>query len=148
MVVVGSNLFSESWNLFNLIISGNITDPSARAKRWILGDFPDVEGANFPQYPIIVIGNPRTSMEQLTFSTSSIHGNDLEISVHIYAKAPTDVNRLSDSIYGAVHGNHAVFNASGVQIEGSTNGEQGTDIFGNQRIHFTEQVFKFKVFSS
>lgn len=148
VVLTGSNLHSESWNVFHAIISGNITDPSARAKRWVLGDFPDIEGKDFPNYPIIVISNPEVASETITFDPgSALQKNTMSVTVTVFSKDPRTLNQLSDSVYSAVNDNHLTLIGSNIYIDTSSNGGRGTDVIGTTRVHFNEQIFNYMVTS-
>lgn len=147
VVIVGSNIYSETWNLLYSLISGNITEPAitspARAgSRWVLGAFPDVEGKDFAGYPIVVVENAEKSTMKEGFSTSGINTNEISVSVYAYSKAPRELNILSEDISDAVLANRSVLATSGFTLTSLDNGIQGTDLIGNSRIHFREQIIR------
>ena len=152
VVVVGSNIYTQTWDLLYGVISGNVSDPAilrpAKTTRFILGAFPDVEGTNLPTFPIIVIENPEKSMTHSTFSPNlGLDNNEVSVSTFVYSKSPRELNILSEDLADAVESNVLGLISSGFSMNGLETGVQGTDIVGNQRIHFREQIIRGTVVS-
>jgi hypothetical protein len=145
--VTQTNIFDETWNIVHTIISGNITDPDSRNKKWVLGAFPNTEGKDFPDWPIIVIENPNSSAQGISFTPQGIVENTLDASVYVYSKSPQQLNRLCGSIYNQLIESDSVFLLSGLRLTTIDSGETGQDVFGNQLIHFKEQKVNLVVIS-
>jgi hypothetical protein len=140
----GSTFFSNTWALINALVSGNVPDPQTRNSIWIYGDFPDTEGNNFHGYPIITIGNPKSSVSQLSWTTNSLMNNSINISVTAYSKTSKELNPINEKIYNAMKDNELVFAQSGLNFDNITPGADGVDIIGNQRIHWNEQIINMR----
>ena len=104
-VETGSTIFSNTWALLHALVSGNVPDPSARNKKWIFGDFPDIEKSDFPGYPIIIINNPEARVEQLTWTTSSMMDNSTISAITVFGKTQAQIASLSDKIYTTMKDN-------------------------------------------
>src|SRR3990167_1247336 len=102
VVIVGSNIYSETWNLLYSLISGNVSDPAilrpAKTTRFILCAFPDLEGTNLPTFPIVVIENPEKNMTHQSFSPDGIDSNEMSVSTYVYSKSPRELNILSEDL--------------------------------------------------
>jgi hypothetical protein len=140
----GSTFFTGTWNFLHALISGNVADPQTRNKKWIFGGFPDVEGPNFPGYPIVTIDNPKASVSQASWTTNSIMENKLDTTITIYAKTSTELNTINNQVYSIVKDSEPAFTGSGINLEGITPGADGVDVIGNQRIHWNEHVVSHK----
>lgn len=153
VVVTGSNIYSETWNLLYGVISGNVSDPAilrpAKTTRFILGAFPDLEGPNLPTFPIVVIENPKKDSTKSSISPTGIITNQLETSVFSYSKSPREMNIISEDVSDAILTNRLGLASSGFSMPEVpiSDGTQGTDIVGNQRIHFREQIIRGTVVS-
>ena len=133
--------------MVHAMVSGNVTDPilSTRAENqtgstWIFGAFPDLEANRRPTFPIIVIDNPEADSSVDTFSTAGHQTKDIRTSVWAYSKGNEQLNVLTDAIKFAftASGARLDFQGSGLQIRDVDAGAAGTDIMGNDRLHFRE----------
>lgn len=138
----GSTLFTGTWNFIYSLISGNIPDPLTRGKKWIHGEFPDVEKSEFSGYPTITIDNPHNTVEQSSWTTNSLMNNIMEIPVVCWSKTAMMTNELSENIYNIMKDNELVFSQSGLNFDSIVPGANGVDIIGNQRIHWNEQIVR------
>lgn len=146
-IATGSNLYSNTWSTINAVISGNVLDPilSTRAQNqtgstFIFGAFPDMEGRTRPIFPVIVLDNPAAESTPATFANGQVQKN-LSMSAWVYSKSNLQLNTLADDVTDAILSNRATFEVSGLQVKGVDDGAQGTDIQGNQRIHYKELRF-------
>ena len=143
VVAVGSNLYSETWNTIHALISGNVVDPTLSARsttklKMIFGAFPDVENSR-PDFPIIVIENPKITSDQQTFARGNVE-KSVDVSVWAYSKSNQQLNVLVDDINDAFMANRNVLQGSGLNALSIRQGAAGTDIIGNQRVHFAETI--------
>jgi hypothetical protein len=143
----GSTLFTGTWSFLHALISGNVPDPQSRNKKWIFGAFPDIEGPNFPGYPIVTIDNPKSRVDQASWTTNSIMENKLNTTVTIFSKTSTELNGINNQIYTTIKDNELAFTASGISFETNSPGADGVDVIGNQRIHWNEMVVSNRMMS-
>lgn len=136
----GSTFFTGTWNFIYSLISGNVSDPAARNRKWIHGEFPDYKKDNFCGFPLITIGNPKGTVTQASWTTNSIMDNTLTTIVTIFSKTSAELNSLNDKVYAIVKDSEMDFTASGINFDSINPGADGVDIIGNQRIHWNEHI--------
>jgi hypothetical protein len=117
MALSKSTLFSEAWNTFYYLISGNITDPSARSKKWVSAGFPDVrnrtEGLTAAYFPWVVINSIEPTSKVITHGNSN-NQVDFDIRVDVWATNSNHLDSVADDIYDAVSANRNVLIGSGI----------------------------------
>lgn len=150
VVVTGSNINSETWNIVHTLVSGNVVDPILATrtgeKKFILGAFPDLEKSR-PIFPIIIIDNPTVDRGPQTFSYGNI-SNIVNVSVAAYSKSNKQVNEISDDIQDAILQSRQSMLGSNISLLSVNTGATGTDIVANDRVHFKETQAQFRLLST
>lgn len=136
-MLTGSSLYSDSWNTVYNLLSGNLTDPSARNKKWIFSSFPDTEKSNFPDFPIITI-NPISSISDEESFGLGIVEHELSTTVTVFTRNAQQLDTLGDNIRNAFVTNRAVLMGSGLSTLRIDTGTIDTEFYGNDRIHLKE----------
>ena len=147
-VVVGSNLFSNTWNTIYKTISGNVADPAGRSSPWIFADFPMAQEGKtdtFPGYPIVTIEPFQSDTVNLTHGLNDTYSTITSvISVHTTNKRQIDV--VSSDVWAALNDDRGTFASSGMNhLMMSPGGVDTNAIDRDNKIHTKNLGVQFKV---
>lgn len=113
-VVTGSDIFSNTWNTFYKVISGNVLDPASRGSQWIFRDYPQIQEGKtdeHPGFPIITIEPFENNGTLYTFSNMN---NSLTSTITVHTRTKRHIDIISDSINSAITSNRKTLGASGL----------------------------------
>lgn len=136
-VVAGSDIFSNTWNTFYSVISGNVVDTATRGgSQWIFADYPMIQEGKedkHPGFPIITIDPFGDTGEVYTFD-STRHSLSSMVTVHTKSKRVLDV--ISSDVVDAILSNRKVLGQSGLHnLEFSMGGNETYAMDRDNKIH-------------
>jgi len=146
-MIVGSDLYSQAWQVTYSVISGNVIDPITRGgSQWVFADFPQIQEGNekqFPRHPIITIDPFQNDSMNLT-NTQTENIITTTITVHDTNKRRLD--SVSSDVFNSLNSNKGLFLQSGMKAMNITPEGIESMIFDrNNRIHMKGIGANFKV---
>jgi len=132
MVSIASGLTTQTWKLLHDTVSGLVSDPRTRSKKWIFSAFPDVTKKSFPGYPILIIDSPDTTSNKATF-TQSTYKTDSNISLYDTNIARSDA--LTGSVLRAFKTRNTSIHASGLTNTIITSSSSETVEVNGKKVH-------------
>jgi len=132
MVSIASGLTTQTWKLLHDTVSGLVSDPASRSKKWIFSSFPDVTKTSFPGYPIITIDSPDTTSDKATF-TKSVYKTDSSISLYDTNIARSDA--VTGSLLRAFKTRNTSIHASGLTNTVITESSSDTVEVNGKKVH-------------
>jgi len=136
-VTVGSDIFTNTWNTFYNVISGNVVDTTSRGgSQWIFADYPMIQEGKtdeHPGFPIITLDPFGDSGGLYTFDNTQ-HTLTSVITVHSKNKRHLDV--ISSDITDAILTNRKVLGQSGLHnLEFTVGGNETYAMDRYNKIH-------------
>ena len=135
-VVAGSDIFTNTWNTFYKIISGNVVDTGSRGgSAWIFADYPMIQEGKedkHPGFPIITIDSFENSGNLYTFNKIQ---NTLSSMVTIHSRNKRHLDVISSDVHDAIVSNRKVLGSSGLHNLQFTPG--GTETYAEDRYNKT-----------
>lgn len=117
MTILGSRMFTDSWNTIFKLLSGNLPDPGSRVgSPWITSADPDWRPIKVgsPPFPIVVLNPLESTMKDEVFG-NNLAKFDVNTEIHIYSRSAMHLDTLSDNIYDTIYLNRNVLHQSGLQ---------------------------------
>lgn len=148
-VVIGSNIFTNSWNTVYDIISGNVIDPTTRGgSPWIFADYPMIQEGKtdeHPGFPIITIEPFQSDSENITHRHGKTY-SDLNSVITVHSRNKRHVDVISSDIWDALNSKQGVMSESGLNHLMISSG--GVETFAMDRynkFHSKNMGVSFKV---
>lgn len=145
--VVGSDIFTNTWNTVYQLISGNVVDTASATRggsAWIYADFPMIQEGKtdeHPGYPIITIDPFELMGMSHTFGKRE---NTLNSTITVHTRNKRDVDVISSDIQDTLASNIKVLGASGLHNMEFTVGGVETVAFDRYN-KFHTKMMGFKV---
>jgi len=148
MAATGSDVFGYTWKLLYEVISGNITDPAARNKKFIYANFPDLGRKDNPLGNHPLSKGPIVTIDHITMADDKnqgfgFHDRDctLTTNITVWSKSGSDghqhLDELSSNIYNAIKTKRDVLVKSGMRNIIITPYGQDTEIINeNTKVHW------------
>jgi len=148
-VVVGSNLFNNTWNTVYKIISGNIIDPATRGgSQWIFADYPIIQDGQtdeHPGFPIVTLEPFQSDTEIVTQGIGKSY-SELNSVITIFTTNKRQNDVVSSDVWDALNSNRGVLMQSGLSHLSINAGGLTTDALNrHDRIHTKNMGIGFKV---
>lgn len=130
MVQADAGIFTDTFTLLHDTISGNLADPGSRGQKWIFSEFPDPQGRNFPDYPIVTISSAEVNPERVANDTKDY---TLTSTIGIHTNSTANLDALAGSILNIFENTEATLEASGLHIDNTlTSGTRTLEVQGQK----------------
>lgn len=143
-----TTILQNSWKTIYQLISDNVSDPESRSgnPRWITNSFPDLKGSKFPNYPIIIIGNPKPDESNSTLGRKK-RDVTLRFSIWLYTKKNQYLDTVGDDLRDAITANQATTEAAGIFSPKISASNIVTTVVGKDKIHFRNFEVMYNYYS-
>ena len=138
MVVTGSDLRSNSFKtVFNLV-------DTVFTLGSVYSAFPDEVQGKTLTFPLAVIENADVDSTKDTWGTAGMINSEVSFPITLYTRSRAVLDIGMDSMAQGIKDNLNSLTASGLQFIGFSDGGQGTDVYGKDRVHFKTLNAEFK----
>jgi len=109
------HVWRDSWDNVYSLLNTNLSDPKNRGRKWVFAAFPDVDAADFPGWPVVIINTPNVSRSSMTVASTPLKNYGLEIKVEVFSDSAEILKDLADSTLKVLEDNKVTLSNNGMK---------------------------------